>query len=109
MNYHIFHTIGHSGFPADVSHKHGLGEQTQQTVHVTQETVKDISLPLHKHLRLYELHTRVYVVHVMTQLKFLPVTPGFYMLVVAQQDFFSSLRFYFYASHLSLQSWGRVT
>jgi len=39
--------IGHSGFHADVSHHHDLGEHNkQQTVHATKESVNDISLPL---------------------------------------------------------------
>ena len=41
-----------------------------------------------KHLRLWYILTRMDVWHVTHQLKFSPVTPGFYILVLAQMDFF---------------------
>ena len=76
------------------------------------EQSNDISLPLHKHLRLWLIHTIMYVEHVTNQLEFLPAQPGFCMLAGAWQDFssqrffhkpwlskfFSSWRFYFSAS-----------
>ena len=44
------------------------------------EQSKDISLPLHKHLRLWLIHTIMYVEQVTNQLDFLPAQTGFCML-----------------------------
>ena len=52
------------------------------------EQSNDINLPLHKHLRLWLIHTIMYVEHVTNQLESLPAQPGFCMLAGAWQDFF---------------------
>ena len=62
----------------------------------------DISLSLHKHLRLWNIYTSMDVWHVMHQLEFSPVTPGFCILVLAQMDFFLA-EVLFSLSHLCLQ------
>ena len=70
-------------------------KNTANVITSHKETESDISLPLHKHLCLWNIHTSMGVWHVTPQLEFLPVTPGFCMLILAQMDFFPHWGFIF--------------
>ncbi len=55
---------------------------------VTKEPHNDISIPLHKHLRLWIIHTIMYVEHITIQLEFLPALTGFCLLKWLDRIFF---------------------
>ena len=72
VDYHKFHMIRQWRFHTDGSH-HDFGENIQQWLgNVTNKhhNDNDISLPLHKHLRLWIIHTIMYVEYVTNQLEF---------------------------------------
>ena len=69
VDYHKFYTIRQSRFHADGSHN-DYGENIKQWL--VKATKNDISLPLHKHLHLWLIHTVTYVKYVTNQLEFLP-------------------------------------
>ncbi len=96
MDYHEFHTIRQSRFHADGSH-HDFGEIIKKwLVNVTKEPHNDISLPLHKHLRLWIIHTIMYVEYVTNQLEFLPALTGFCLLKWLDRIFFPHWGFIFF-------------
>ena len=68
---------------------------------VTKEPHNDISLPLHKHLHLWLIHTIMYVEYVTNQLEFLPAPTGFCLLKWAWRDYFLTEVLFFHKPWLN--------
>jgi hypothetical protein len=81
MVYHKDHTIGQSGFNAEVSHHHGLGEQyfmqSLNTISVTLQCSTQHQSPSLPKLTLLAWTYNDYVLNVTDSLLFLPSTKGF--------------------------------
>jgi hypothetical protein len=110
--YHKDHTIGQSGFNAEVSHHHGLGEQyfmqSLNTISATLQCSSQHQSPSPPKLMLLPWTYNDNVFHVTNSLLFLPSTKGF-SARLAQTGFSSHRGFIFPRAMLILQLWGRVT
>jgi hypothetical protein len=107
--YHKDHTIGQSGFNAEVSHYHGLGEQYfMQSMHTNSVTLQCSSQhqsPSPPKFTLLAWTYNDYVFNVTDSLLFLPSTEGF-SARLAQTGFFPHQGFIFPRAMLIVQSWG---